>query len=84
MMPLMYAGMRIYVSYPAPKVVVGKHWWLSDELREAMQARMVARFGYRKGAVDQGKPLIWGDKVFVHPADMVLLRATVHDTLLST
>jgi hypothetical protein len=72
--PFSYAGLRIYVSHPTPKVYIGQHWWLSDTLRAAMQARMTAMFGYQKGIVEQGKALVLKDKVILHPADAATLR----------
>lgn len=64
--------MHIYT--PPPKVVVGRYWWLSDELHDAMQTRMIVRFGYAKSVVEQGEVLHIDRDVFVHPADMVRLQ----------
>ncbi len=72
--PFTYAGLRIHTYYPAPKVVVGHFWWLSDELRIAMQARMVTRFGYAKSVIAPGQALRMKNDVFMHPADVVKLR----------
>jgi len=72
--PFVYGGIRIYVDRPTPKVYVGRHWWLSNTLRDAMQLRMIALFGYHKGVVEQGKVVVIGDKAILHPADMVKLR----------
>ena len=72
--PFVYGGLRIYVDHPSPKVFIGRYWWLSDELREAMQTRMIALFGYRKSVVQQGEVLVIGDKAIMHPTDMVTLR----------
>lgn len=72
--PFTFGGLRIYVDYPTPKVVVHRYWWLSEDTHDAIQRRMIALFGYNKGVVEQGQVLVWGDRAIVHPADMATLR----------
>jgi len=69
-----FAGLRIFIQHPTPKIVVGHFWWLSDELREAMQTRMIIRFGYMKSSIEPGHALRMGRNVFMHPADAHQLR----------
>lgn len=75
--PFSYAGLRIYISHPIPKVYIKQYWWLSEKLRAAMQARMTALFGYQKGVVEQGKALVMKDRVVLHPADVATLRKNI-------